>query len=265
MRKIIASIFVFVCSFFLFTSSVDAVSAPEGVNAVNTGSGEVTVYWDYADNVRAKGYNISYGIEEVDQYGILGVGEDRNIMMSYTVKGLHQGQEYCFAVSTQTEEMASEYSEVDCVVVGSGYQTSTHVYVDENGRALENQPVVEEHAGMPKEASDKYQGTMETDAGLREAEITTGRKGAGEYNLRAVKGDETGEVTLFWNRGQADDYHLLYTDEKGEWKFGQLNIGDETAAEVKDLSSGHRYWFALVPIKDGRVQAETVTVSEIAK
>lgn len=264
-KKLIIGLFLSLIALFVVPTSVQAVSNPKNLNAVTGKHGQVTLYWDFADDARTNQYSLSYGEGQIGQYGAANIGEDKNIMMSYTVKNLKPGVKYCFTVSAQVKGESSAYSNVDCAYAGGQKQ-----YYSQYEQV--SQPVTQTQAQTQTKAKpvgastqEKYQGTMKTDHALNPAEETTGRRGVGKHNLRAVSGPNYGEVTLYWNQDNAVDYHVMYTDEKGNWKYGVLNVGKTHAYTIKNLSSAQRYYFAIVPVYQYQTGAESFTVSELAR
>lgn len=77
----------------------------------------------------------------------------------------------------------------------------------------------------------------------------------------AKSGPKAGEVTLNWaNLDNANDYHLVYGTENGKYSWGALNIGNMNSMTVKALAPGQGYYFALVPLVNGRSLYTTESV-----
>lgn len=95
----------------------------------------------------------------------------------------------------------------------------------------------------------------------------------GRNSTVAVKGPKSGEVTLSWKRyfPDSDGWHVVYGTKPGVWSYGALNAVKATSAvsdysyTVKGLSSGVRYYFAIVPVRGGNAQYISSEVSQVAK
>src|SRR3989344_7124087 len=67
--------------------------------------------------------------------------------------------------------------------------------------------------------------------------------------LKAWTGPGVGQVSLSWASSDADNYHLVYGENRGEYQYGALNIGKTNSFTVGLLTPGKGYYFALVPQK----------------
>jgi len=87
----------------------------------------------------------------------------------------------------------------------------------------------------------------------------------GKQSLWAKPGPSIGQVSLYWKQADsANNYHLVYGTQPGKEQYGALNIGNTTWYTVKHLAAGTRYYFALVPLFNGRPLYTTSWVSATA-
>lgn len=87
-----------------------------------------------------------------------------------------------------------------------------------------------------------------------------------KQNLTAVSGPKVGEVTLYWQMADSEDnYHLVYGREKDKFEYGALRVGKITSFNVRFLSPGTTYYFALVPLMGERPLYTTDSVKAIAQ
>ncbi len=112
------------------------------------------------------------------------------------------------------------------------------------------------------------QGSMQTMGHLNHDERKTGKCGTGMTNIRTVSGHNSGQVTVYWSDNMlgADDYHLVYGTEPGHYTMGALHIGGASNSyTVTHLQPGKRYYFKLVPLKEGKTLGSTWEVSDVAR
>ncbi len=94
---------------------------------------------------------------------------------------------------------------------------------------------------------------------------------AGPYSPRrttATSGPAAGQVTLTWNKllPNVNNYGVVYGLLPGQYIYGANNIGDTTKFTIGGLSSGTRYYFALIPqLDDGTGIYVTAEVSQVAR
>ena len=175
-------------------------------------AGQVTLYWDAVGG--SDHYALAYGQTSGNYiYGATDVGSGTQ----YTISGLTPGQRYYIVVAGATNNNdSSPFSAEVSALAASG--TVAEARVTQAAAPAQ----VTTAAAQPPVV--KYQGTMKTDASLNPAEETTGRRGVGAYNLRAVTGPAQGQVTLFWNQpAEIDvvDYNVVYTADPQIEKWGR--------------------------------------------
>lgn len=97
---------------------------------------------------------------------------------------------------------------------------------------------------------------------------------AGRNSLVAMPGKKAGTVDLSWKRFFNDTqlYNVVYGVVPGQYIYGSLNAKDTTPEDtgnytytVSGLTSGKRYYFALVPQRNGQGIYTTSEVSSVAR
>src|SRR3989338_4404997 len=131
---------------------------------------------------------------------------------SYTVGYLNPGQKYYFKLAAARDCSSSPFSEEFSAVSGWGQVV------------------------MPKTGGASY---VSMDVPSSAA-------------LKAWTGPGVGQVSLSWASSDADNYHLVYGENRGEYQYGALNIGKTNSFTVGLLTPGKGYYFALVPQKGDR-------------
>ena len=216
-----------------------AVDAPY-ISGKYVGGESVRLNWAPVPNAS---YQVFYGPQ--DNPMAHGVVVDAG--GGFTISGLFKNTAYTFSAKSVRDGEVSAMS--NSVVIRTGTTA---------------RPALPAQA-KSQSAPVKYQGTMRTDAPLNEANNTSGRRGVGMYNLRAVTGPRTGEVTLFWNQpseSPVGDYNVVYTDDPMVEKWGMLGISpDARSFTVRGLTSGVRYSFWVAGANLGR----SPWVSELAR
>lgn len=112
------------------------------------------------------------------------------------------------------------------------------------------------------------QGSMQTAGALNHDERRTGKCGTGVTNVRTVAGPMSGEITVYWTPSEASDgqYHLIYGTQSGAYSMGALNVGGgSNSFTVRALTPGQRYYFKLVPVRQGQPQGYSYEVSDVAR
>ncbi|SRR5258708_5448807 len=212
----------------LTSSSAEATSGPVGLNQMRTeagpAAGQITLNWSRY-NPNADNYSISYGTQPGKYiYGVPLTGNT----VTYTIGSLTPGVRYYFSLQP--------------------YQ---------NGQPLQS---------VSGEISDVALGTPNTVVGT-----------TGPYGLRGltVARNSAGSVVLAWTRTSdtTDNYHITYGLQPGNYIYGVINalganridsIGTVYSFKVGALSSGTRYYFALVPTRNGQAAGITAEVSIVA-
>lgn len=95
----------------------------------------------------------------------------------------------------------------------------------------------------------------------------------GRNKLWAKAGPKSGQVTLNWTRyfPDTEKYHIVYGLWSGKYVYGVLNAKDTTPQDdnysytVGYLKPGTRYYFALVPQRNGTATYVTPEVSVVAR
>ncbi|OGG10716.1 hypothetical protein A3J20_05540 [Candidatus Gottesmanbacteria bacterium RIFCSPLOWO2_02_FULL_42_29] len=189
---------------------------PSRVSAkTGPGAGQVTISWDEVSY--ANRYAVAYGTESGHYlYGADNIGGQSS--RSYSVGYLNPGQKYYFRLSAARDCSASPFSEEFSAVSGWGQVV------------------------MPK--------TPPTSA------ISAGQAGVSSNTsivLKAWTGPGVGQVSLSYvSTDDADNYHLVYGEKRGEYQYGALNIGKTNSYTVSRLVPGRGYYFAIVPQKGDR-------------
>jgi len=112
------------------------------------------------------------------------------------------------------------------------------------------------------------QGTMQTQGALNHDERKTGKCGTGVANFRTAMGDYSGEIKVYWtpNTVSTGQYHLVYGTESGHYTMGALNIGGKSNSfTIRGLTPGVRYYFKLIPVRNGKAVGSSWEVSELAR
>ena len=111
-----------------------------------------------------------------------------------------------------------------------------------------------------------------SDVAIATSRIVVGTSGPyGQRGLKAVSGPGTGEVTLTWTKlnNDVNDYHITYGLQPGKYIYGAQNIGASSTGlnkyTVRQLRSGTRYYFAVVPSRAGVSLYDSAEVSTIAR
>lgn len=205
------------------------------------GGGEITLYWD--EVAYANRYAVAYGQWSGKYtYGADNIGGTQS--RSYTVKGLTPGGKYVFALAAARDCASSPFSHE--VWGTAGWGSATQVSTPSTPVAVASPA----KASLADEASAK-----------------SAAKGGpvGKQSLWAKSGPGVGQVTLYWKQADsANNYHLVYGTQPGRQQYGALNIGNTTWYTVKHLAPGTRYYFALVPLFNGRSLPTTAWVSAVS-
>src|SRR3989338_6726406 len=189
---------------------------PSRVSAkTGPGAGQVTISWDEVSY--ANRYAVAYGTESGHYlYGADNIGGQSS--RSYSVGYLNPGQKYYFRLSAARDCSASPFSEEFSAVSGWGEVT------------------------MPKTPSSPAASAGQT-----------GVSGAASAVLKAWSGPGVGQVSLSWvSTDDADNYHLVYGEKRGEYQYGALNIGKTNSFTVSKLVPGRGYYFSIIPQKGDR-------------
>jgi fibronectin type 3 domain-containing protein len=205
--------------------------------------GEVKLTWNHAFN-NVDNYNIVYGIEPGKfQYGALNIGKTT----SFTVRNLTPGQNYFFAL-VPTKGGKAQY------ITAQATQESTPGRVEA--------PSVPT-AAAPTGPLPVLTGQNAQDSAINQPKDAIKSKGVGLHQLSVKPGSNKGEVVLEWKPafGNVTNYDIVYGTEPGKFQYGALNVGNTTSYTVKALKPGEKYYFALVPVKDGKAQYITAQVS----
>lgn len=108
----------------------------------------------------------------------------------------------------------------------------------------------------------------------RSATTVVGVSGpVGRNLLWAKAGPKSGQVTLNWTRyfPDTEKYHVVYGTWPGKYAYGVLNAVDATPQDnnytytIGSLKPGVRYYFALVPQRNGTGTYVTPEVSVVSK
>lgn len=238
--KQLLSLAIFLAAYlFVGASAALAVDAPY-ISGKYLGGDSVRLNWAPVPNAT---YQVFYGPKDNPMAHGVVVGSGGG----FTISGLFKNTAYVFSAKSVRDGEVSAMSNSIVVRTGSTARAAL--------------PAETKTAAAPA----KYQGTMQTDAPLNEANITSGRRGVGMYNLRAVTGPKSGEVTLFWNQpseSPVGDYNVVYTDDPMMEKWGLLGISpDARSFTVRGLASGKRYHFWVAGANLGR----SPWVSELAR
>ncbi len=225
-----ALIISLVVSLFVGVPKALALEAPRIWAQSGPRRGQVTVFWDRVAG--ANDYSIVYGTAPGQyQYGAISLNDGT----AYTVASLTPGQRYFFALSAQNGGDTSGFSnEVSAIAARGTVSRHGIVSVKSNPNA---RPTV------------TSQGTMWAPrTSLRTPDETTGRRGTGLFNLRAIPGPKRGEVSLFWNADStADGFAVRYGVQPGQYIYGLSGLtSDARAITIKALVPHQRYCFSLV-------------------
>lgn len=95
----------------------------------------------------------------------------------------------------------------------------------------------------------------------------------GRNLLKAQTGAKTGQVLLTWKRffPDTEKYNIVYGTKPGTYSYGVLNAVDTTPQDndynymVGGLKAGTRYYFALIPQRNGQGIYTTSEVSFVAR
>lgn len=247
MRKLLTLAVFLVAPLFLAAGSAGAVESP-WVSARYVGGDQVRLYWAAVPNAS---YQVFYGPADNPQAHGLVVGEGGGA----TIGGLFKNTTYVFAAKSIRDGEVSGLS--NSVRVRTGTLARKPLPAESQSAQMTTSS-----AAQPPQV--KYQGTMKTDAQLNPANETTGRRGVGRHNLRAVTGPARGQVTLYWNQPNelVSSYNIVYSDTKAMDKWGVLDIsGDARSFVVGGLTPGVRYYFKV----SGNNTELSPWVSELAK
>lgn len=109
-----------------------------------------------------------------------------------------------------------------------------------------------------------------SDVALATPKTVIGTSGPyGQRQLRAMQGPAKGQVTLSWLRlnPDVDTYHIIYGLQPGVYIYGAQNVGaaNVNGYTINGLTSGVRYYFAVVPSRGGQALFDSAEVSQIAR
>ncbi len=199
-------------------------------------AGEVTLYWDtvvYADR-----YAVAYGPKSNNYlYGADNIGSE--LSRSYTIKGLSPGMKYYFRLAAARGSVSSPFSNEVSAYAAAGAS------------------VQQANTGAIFKAEK-----TEATAVKKEMVVSSSKD---QLYLRAAPGPSVGQVTLTWNKNEeANNYHLVYGKKAGEYTYGALNLGNTSKYTVGYLNPGSLYYFAIVPVKDGKAFSTSSAVKAYA-
>lgn len=180
--------------------------------SAKTGPGAGQVTISWDEVSYANRYAVAYGTES----GHYLYGADNiggQSSRSYSVGYLNPGQKYYFRLSAARDCSASPFSEEFSAVSGWGQVV------------------------MPKTG-----GASSVSMAAPSSPV-----------LKAWTGPGVGQVSLSYvSADDADNYHLVYGEKRGEYQYGALNIGKTNSYTVSRLVPGRGYYFAIVPQKGDR-------------
>lgn len=214
--------------------------------------GQVVLNWKQL-KADVQSYNVFYGTDpskfEFGAVNIGGTGVGKDV--SFTVNYLKPGVKYFFGLSPVSYKKASPPSIVTESVAKAG-QVAPPPASSSPSRPVNPAPTA------------TFTGVIPGDTFKGQKEITSG--GAGAHHLSAKKGDKPGEVILTWDKAfsNIDNYSVVYGTGPGNFQYGARNIGNTTSFTVKSLNPGEKYYFALVPQKDGNAQYISAQVTSDA-
>lgn len=263
LTRILGAISLIVLGFIL---NVPSVSAASGVWA-KTGNnvGTANVGWSN----RGGSCHIAYteAGQTVDKYHTVANCDQASLEIGHLTPGV----KYAFRVM---EDGGVWSGRVYAVAAGAARaQATTQVARTTAAAAPQHRESVAE--SLPKDEYPVHyykdcnrQGSMMTNGRLNDDERATGKCGTGATNFRTVSGKNSGEITIHWsdNTIGAQDYHLVYGTESGHYTMGALNIGGHGQSyTVRYLNPGQRYYFKLIPVKNGEAVGSTWEVSDVAR
>lgn len=193
---------------------------------VQTGGNPGTVNVSWTDDNATNRYNLQYGTEAGKYtFGALSLPFTKSSPNSFEVKSLNGGQTYYFSLVGETGGEPKMSGPVATVA-----KTGTKV----------------------------------------EAKAVTASGPVWPYNFWAKTGSKPGTVELSWtDDGTANKYDLVYGVMPGQYLWGAQGMGftpkTTNSFTVSYLTSGTRYYFALVGEKDNNVVSWGQAISAVAR
>lgn len=265
MRKLISALIMTAAATLMLVNKAEAVVARIWAKS-GSQPGTVKLGWDYRGGSCYIAYTESN--QKTYKYQTEAACDNLAIDIAY----LTPGKQYKFTVSQDKVEWSQPVYAYAAAGQTVAAQPATAPATADAAPAT-HEPVTESLTNdyptkTYQACSADRQGSMETCGQLNQDERQTGKCGVGALNFRTVSGPNAGEITVYWsdNTVSTGQYHLVFGTESGVYTMGALNVGGASNSfTVRGLQSGVRYYFKLVPIRNGQPVGSSWEVSDVAR
>lgn len=222
LQKFIVICSLIVASLFVGVGTSLAWSAPVGQVSLRADKGDqvgqIKLTWvdsDWADN-----YDVVYGTASGQySFGAANIGNTNYFVIS----ALNPGQRYYVALVPKKD--------------GASLGTTPETWaVARGGSAKVN-------TAAPAMAMNSNTGNVVSNVVTSADPVNS---------LKGWSGNYSGEVDLSWMQSMnANNYHVVYGEASGQYKFGAWSVGNVSGYTVKSLVPGKVYYFKVTAVKDG--------------